>query len=135
MKFYDRYARGSHEARCNIPGVALAPGRGRCRKCGLELQARSVNSHEELCRGDADTNYTCRHCGANFLDLRLLRVHEFDCKRLADRRAAKAAAPLPPGGFPNEARPSGSGTVLQVRATNNCAELACSLWHVVRGLN
>ena len=52
MRFYDRYARGS------------------------ELQARSVKSHEERCRGDADTNYTCRHCGTNILDLRLLRVRK-----------------------------------------------------------
>ena len=94
-RFYDAQTRGSHEGHCNIPGVALDPTKGRCRKCGLELQKRSVKSHERLCRGDRDTNNTCRHCGRQIADLRLLRVHEFDCKRLIDWRAAKAAAPPP----------------------------------------
>ena len=93
-RFYDAHSRGGHEGKCRAAGVALPPGRGRCRKCGEEMQIRTVKSHEQKCTGDRAQNRVCRICGIGIEDFRLLRVHEFDCRRLQDRRAAKAAAPV-----------------------------------------
>ena len=53
-----------------------------------------MKSHEQKCTGDRAQNRVCRICGIVIEDFRLLRVHEFDCRRLQDRRAAKAAAPV-----------------------------------------
>ena len=51
-RFYDAHSRGGHEGKCRAAGVALPPGRGRCRKCGEEMQIRTVKSHEQKCTGD-----------------------------------------------------------------------------------
>ena len=84
-------ARCTHEGKCKAVGVGLAEGRGRCRKCGKELAKRSVRTHEKTCRGPVESNRKCQYCGCEIEDMRLLKVHEFDCKRLADRREAAAA--------------------------------------------
>ena len=93
-------SRAAHEGRCGEQGVALPAGMGRCRKCGQQMRQRTVRSHEEKCRGLREANLICALCGEEFPDFRLLRVHEFDCARLAERRAAKASAPPPPPPVP-----------------------------------
>ena len=95
-QFDTAYQRGAHEGRCRVAGVAPPPGMARCRKCGEMLKQRTLKTHEPLCRGTREANLVCAQCGEEFPDFRLLRVHEFDCTRLAERRAAKAAAPPPP---------------------------------------
>ena len=89
-------ARGTHEGKCKAVGVGLAEGRGRCRKCGKELAKRSVRTHEKTCRGDVESNRKCQYyCGCEIEDMRLLKAHEFDCKRLVDCwEAAAARGPL-----------------------------------------
>ena len=61
--FLKASARGAHEGKCSNIGVSLPDGRDRCRKCGLELQHRSVRSHEALCRGSHEQNTHCQNCG------------------------------------------------------------------------
>ena len=97
-RFADAQARGSHEGKCQVVGVPLAPGRRRCRKCGIELQHRSARIHEDLCRGSQEANTTCLHCQVRIEDFRLLRVHERTCRLWVERRAA-----APP---PNAPRPA-----------------------------
>ena len=93
--FLEAQARGSHEGKCRNFGVSLPEGRNRCRKCRIELQHRSVRSHETNCRGSQVLNKTCQYCGIEVEPFRLLKVHEHDCKRLQDQRTAKASAPPP----------------------------------------
>ena len=68
----------------------------RCRKCGMLLKQKTLKTQEPTCRGTQEANLICGQCGEEFPDFRLLRVREFDCARLAARRAAKAAAPTSP---------------------------------------
>ena len=98
--FLKASTRGAHEGKCTNIGVSLPDGRDRCRKCGLELQHRSVRSHEALCRGSQEQNTHCQYCGLHVEPFRLLKVHEFDCQRLRAQRVAKAAAPPPPAILP-----------------------------------
>ena len=88
--------RGSHEARCQNIGVEMNPEYDRCRKCGTDVTRGNGRYHETYCRGSKEANSTCRICNKRIFDLRLLKVHEFDCQRLEDRRQAAAAAPPPP---------------------------------------
>ena len=81
-------ARGTHEGKCKAVGVGLAEGHDRCRKCGKELAKRSVRTGEKTRRGDVESNRKCQY---EIEDMRFLKVREFDCKKLADRREAAAA--------------------------------------------